>query len=138
MSNPSPNEFPLRLSSRESFARVRSALLNAGFNESNLCGVLKLTALSELGRLKRDEIDLQRAGDELAALVRLFLLWESISPAQAERVFPRTSLEAFFDLDLLRRNTSGQDTLASPVFLYPVSSFLIASDRQTIRDESEG
>src|SRR5262245_27999632 len=137
MSNPSPNQFPLRLGPQHLFAQARSALSNAGFNESNLCGVLKLTALSELGRLKRELIDLQGAANELAALIRLFLFGESMELTDAERALSAAHLDVFLGMDLLRRGTSGEDTVASPVFLYPVSGFLIASDRQTIHDESE-
>ena len=132
MPNPLSNEFPLRLGDPELFAQARHALSSAEFTEAKLCGILQLNALSELGRLKREAIDLRLVSKDLVALIQLFLLGESVARVDMERDFSRAHLEAFLGLDLLRSGPGDDATFWSPVFLYPVSGFLIASDRQTV------
>ncbi len=132
MANVSPSEFPLRFGAPEMFAEARSALIDAGFEESRLCDVLKLAALSELGRLKRAAVDFQPVSTRLKALIELFLFGESVVRAEVEEAFNVEQLKAFLELDLLRPAPSDLVAVRSPVFLYPVSGLLIASDRQSV------
>lgn len=132
MSDPLSNQFPLRLGTTQMFAQARDVFNTAEFNEANLCGILQLSSLSELGRLRREAIDVRSVSKKLAALVQAFLLGEPVARAEFERELPRAHLEALVDLDLLRPVSGHRDALCSPVFLYPVSDLLIASDRQDV------
>jgi SAM-dependent methyltransferase len=133
---PTTTDFPLRLGSRAQFEAVRSVLHNAGFDEGTLCGVLKVTALSELGTLQRTAIDLENLARPLSLLIRLFLLGETIAPQEFEAELGPDARSAFLALDLVRRGQFGGGCYYTPVFLYPVEEFLVVSDRQSNPDGS--
>jgi SAM-dependent methyltransferase len=136
MTQPPIAGFPLRLGGTEIFAQVRSTLAGARFDEATLCEALKLRSLSDLGKLKRDQIDLSSPSKPLPLLIKLFLLGEPVSRAEFEAELDALTREAFEQLDLVRRGDFAGGCYYSPVFLYPVEGFLIVSDRQTTPDGS--
>jgi len=136
MSAASQGDFPLRIGGADHFAQVRSALKAASYDEATLCKVLKLASLSELGTLKRENIELSALAPPLAFLIRLFLLGEPVPCPEFEGELNPATREALLALDLARAGDFAGRSYYTPVFLYPVEGFLIASDRQSNPDGS--
>lgn len=129
--------FPLRLGSRDDFTRVSLFLRAACFNEATVCRVLHIDDMADLSSIKREVLALASAESEVfTLLVRLFLFTECVPVADVERIMGSDALDAFRVLDMLREgNFAGQDKVYySTVFLYPVASLIIASDRRNNPD----
>ena len=115
-------------------AQVREAMRGAGFDGGTLCRVLNISALSELGSLQRGEIDFSKVPGTLALSIKVFLFGELVARDEFESRLDASTREALLALDLVRANSSaGKLSLDgngfySPVFLYPVDGFLIATD----------
>ncbi len=143
ISAPRPNHaLPLRLGSREEFARLRSLLTEASFDEPTICRTLKLEAMDKLGAINPQEADLAAAGSEtLALLIRMFLFLEVARRAEVERLIDPATLRCLVALDLLRPGqfelpSGSEEVYYSSVLLYPVAGLLIASDRYKSPDGS--
>lgn len=136
MSTSSNCDLPLCLGEPGHFAEVRSALQAAGYDEATLGQVLKLTSLSELGTLKRENMELSTLAPPLALLIRLCLLGEPVPGAEFEGALHPATREALLALDLARAGDFAGRCYYTPVFLYPVEGFLIVSDRQGNPDGS--
>ncbi|HSK29158.1 MAG TPA: methyltransferase, partial [Candidatus Limnocylindria bacterium] len=137
----SPNQaFPLRIGSAEDFAHVGSILRAACFDEETVCRVLGIADMSDVGSIRRDRFKLS---GYLGLLIRLFLFLESIPRYEVERWIAPDSLRHLLALDLLRRapNVSkahdSSEIYHSSVWLYPVTDFIIATDRGRNPDGSE-
>ena len=137
----SPNqEFPLRLGSATYFARVESILRAAHFNKVTICRMFDIEDMSDIGSINREKADLSGI---LGLFIRVFLFLESIPRAEVERLLEPVALRSLRALDLIRIGALRSDTrnaaemYYSPVWLYPVDGFLIASDRRTNPDGSE-
>ncbi len=133
---------PLRLGSTQEFARLRSLLAEACFDEPTICRSLKLEAMDRLGTINPQEADLTAAGSErLALLIRMFLFLEAVPRAEVERLIDPATLRCLVALDLLRPGQfespkGSQEVYYSSVLLYPVAGLLIASDRYKSPDGS--
>ena len=127
---------PLRLGAPELFRRVRSSLQQASYDEAALCSVLKIPSLHLLGTLRREEIDLKPVGRKLALFIRLLLLGDAVLRDEFEAGVDSETRNAFLELDLLRLDEASGGTYFSPVFVYTVEGFVVASDRQTNPDGS--
>jgi Fe-S-cluster containining protein/SAM-dependent methyltransferase len=137
----SPNQaFPLRIGSADDFAHVESMLRAACFDEETVCRVLGIADMSDVGSIRRDRFNLS---GYLGLLIRLFLFLESIPRHEVERWIAPDSLRHLLALDLLRRaaNVSqahdSSEIYHSPVWLYPVTDLIIATDRGRNPDGSE-
>lgn len=119
--------FPLRIGTADEFRRVADALRAAGYDDATLCRRFDLGDMSDIGRIDIGPPDYARIGEPLATLIRLFLQVEHVPRADAEKVFDRNTLDAFIALDLLRAEADAT-AYYTPVFLYPVAGFAIASD----------
>ncbi|MBI5383076.1 MAG: class I SAM-dependent methyltransferase [Verrucomicrobia bacterium] len=133
-----PSDFPLRLTTAETHARIHSALRDAGFDEATLCRELKIQNLSHLGRVKWKEVNFATLPAQLQRSAGLFLFGEQMPRADLEQVFGAEVIAALLETGLLRPMKSAPDTLVSPVFFYPVGGFLIASDRHDDPDGQPG
>src|SRR5262249_8067288 len=132
-------EFPLRLGREEDFARTRSLLNNAQFDEETICRIFKIRDMAKLSSLERAKLDLSSAdSDLLALLIKLFILVDSIPYDEVKRHIDAETIDALFALDILRKgNFADEETVCySTVFLYPVAGMLIASDRHNNPDGS--
>lgn len=132
-------EFPLRIGSKEDFARARSLFEKAGFNEETVCRVFKISDMAKLSSLEREKIDLSSIGsDLLVLLIKLFILVDSMPLDEIKKQIDDETIDALFALDILRTGNFGDDKQGcySTVFLYPVAGMLIASDRHNNPDGS--
>ena len=133
-----PHEFPLRAGPVESFARVRQVLHESGFDEVTLCRELKLPSLGELGRVRWQDPARPKLPEVLHHWAGVFLFGERVPRAPLEQLTGGETLEEFLSLGLLQVSKRSPDCLVSPVFLYPVAGFLIASDRYNDPDGEIG
>lgn len=127
---PDPNgaaPYPLRIGATDAFARVRSALAKLGFDDANLCRLLELEGMSEIGRVDAARFT-SALPPELALSVGVLIRGEARPIAELERVFGAV-LEDFLELGLIKRLNRDPQRAFSPVWLYPVSGVLVVSDR---------
>jgi SAM-dependent methyltransferase len=132
---------PLRIGSREDFARVKSMFESAGFDESTVCRVLGIDKISAIGSATLAEHTKTDANANLLILlIRLFLLLESIERGEVERCIGPSDLDSMLALDLIRLSVLREDQSEplhfSPVLLAPISGLLVASDRYNNPDGS--
>jgi SAM-dependent methyltransferase len=136
------DSFPLRLASPEVFAQARQGLHAAGFDEGTLCRVLNIASLAELASIRRAEVDFSKTPPALVIAIKLFLFGEAITREEFEGGWVVSGRDALAKLDLVRTDPCVAQCspaplhCSSPVFLYPVDDFLIASDRQSHPDGS--
>jgi len=131
--------FPLRLGSVEDFSRVESLLRSLRFDEETVCRSLGIASLADLGSVRRDTVDLARAGSAAVALLfRLFLFIEPVPRGELAAALDNDALNPLLALDLLRPGPpqNGAETYCATVLLYPVAGLLIASDRHENPDRS--
>ena len=124
---------PVRIGTREEFATVAQLLREAEFNERTICEQFGLSDISEVGRLINTRVDRADIASQLSVLVRLFLALTFVPGAEIDRACDRQSIDSLLSLGLLRPDGPN---FYSPVFLYPVDGFVIASDRLTNIDGS--
>jgi SAM-dependent methyltransferase len=127
---------PLRIGAPDEFARARSLLLAAGFDDQTITRGLGGEGAPEVESLTAETPDLANLRADLALLVRLFLLGEPARKRDAARLLDADLTAALAGLDLLREAPSAPESYYSPVSLHPVGGLLIASDRQTSPDGS--
>ena len=123
--------FPLRLEPAPAFGRVIGALRAAGFDEPTVCRVLRIDAISDLGSAREDTADfdaMAAVSPQLPLYVRLFLLLRTVLRRDLTAALDPDTLWAFQALDLLRDRPDDAARCYSPVLLYPVSGFVVASD----------
>ncbi|MGB9180920.1 MAG: class I SAM-dependent methyltransferase [Pyrinomonadaceae bacterium] len=141
------HDWPLRLGTREDFARVREAFRLASFDDATVCRVLKIKDMSDLGAvdpLKTDitslisKADLSDVSGQLAFFIRAFLFLEFVAREEVTRLFDRQTIYSFLALDVLRIEASESDEARyyTPAFIYPVGGFVVASDLYRNRDNS--
>jgi Fe-S-cluster containining protein len=132
-------ELPLRLGSVEDFARVEVTLRTASFDEATICRMFDIQEMSDIGSIDRSKADFSGLP---GLILRLFFFLDSVPAEEVERWSEPTLLGCLLRLDLLRRGwfgpakNDGREVYYSPVWLYPVAGFLIASDRRTNPDGS--
>ena len=135
----SDQEFPLRIGRADDFARVESMFRTAQFDEIAVCRMFDIAEMSDLGSIDPKRVDL---ASRLGLLLQVFLLLESVPRVEVERWVEPDALALLQRLDLVRLGTvdlgnpNGTEFYYSPVWLYPVAGFLIASDRRTNPDGS--
>jgi SAM-dependent methyltransferase len=127
----------LHLGTADDFARVRSALQAAGFDEATLCQTLKIEGMSDIGGITLSEVDFSNVTEQLQLFIRLFFCQRLVPRAEVERVLDQEILKAFLSLGILGADEFGADNFYARVLLYPVAEFLMASDRHTNPDGSE-
>lgn len=126
---------PVRIGTPADFASAAQLLRKASFDERTICEAFGLEDISELGRLTVADVARADIAQQLSVLIRLFVLLIFVPRADVEQAFDPDSLGPLIALGLLCHDESA-DNLYSPVFLYPVDGFLIASDRLTNADGS--
>lgn len=136
---------PLRLEPAAAFAAVERALHAARFDEATICEALGVETMAEAAGVAHAELSgkvFPTPG--LGLLLRLLLYGDALPETEVGRALDRPTLDALLTLDLLRagdgapaaRAPSGPPAYYSPVKLYPVAGFLIASDRDGNPDGS--
>src|SRR5439155_13634594 len=130
---------PLRLGSVADFSRVEALLRGVQFYEPNVCRVLGIASMADLGTVRPDQVDLTAAGSTtLALLIRLFLLIEQVPQEEVARAIEPEAVTALVALDLLGPAVTpdGAEAYGATVLLYPVAGLLIVSDRHENPDRS--
>ena len=127
---------PLHIGTADEFARVRSALQAAGFDEETICRTLKIEEMCDVGSINLHEVDFSNVPEQFQLFVRLFFVLRLVPRAEVERLLDRETLSAFLSLGLLGTGEFGADEFYARVLLYPVAGFLMASDRHTNPDAS--
>lgn len=130
-------DVPVRLGTKEDFARVASSLRNAHFDEETIQRTFKIENMSDIGSVKEREVDFSHTSAELQLFIQLFLFQRLAPLSEVERVLDRVTLEAFLALGLVGRGEFGEEQVYSKVLLYPVAGFLVASDRHSNPDGSD-
>ena len=135
---PPSQDVPLRLVTAAEFARVRSLLHAAQFEEEMVCRALHIASMADLGAARREHLDTAASSATFALLVRLFVLVEAVPVTEVEGAVDAPMLDSLVALDLLRltRRADGNEVYFAPVLLYPIAGLLIASDRYENPDGS--
>jgi SAM-dependent methyltransferase len=141
-SSTSVSSFPLNIGTDQDFARVRSLLDSASYNEANVCDLLKIRQMSDVSTVSREILDLNvSSASKLGVLIRVFLFLDTISTEQAEHFMGSETVESLLALDLFRRTVSettagsGNPGYYSSVWLYPIGEMLVTSDRSDNPDD---
>jgi methylase of polypeptide subunit release factors len=129
-------DVPLRLGTEQEFARVAAALRQANFDEATILRTCRIESLSDLGSVNEADLDLANTSAELRLFMQLFLFQRLVPLATVKSVIGTDELEVFFALGLLGSGEFGADQVYSKVLLYPLSGFLVASDRHSNPDGS--
>jgi SAM-dependent methyltransferase len=129
---------PLRLGEEASFRTVREFLAQNEYADRVVAARLGFERLDMIGRYDLCDHAARernfRNTDALNVLIRIFVLGQTLGPAEVCGVVPAGVLAAMEDLDLVRRH---EDAFHSPVLLYPIAGLWIASDRFRNPDRSE-
>ena len=123
------------MGSYEQFAAVARLFREAGFNEGTICRAFGLGDMSDVGRLTSEDVARADISRELSVLVQLFLVLVLVPRPEVEQALDAESIKSLAALGLLVHDDPG-DNFYSPVLLYPVDGFVIASDRLTNADGS--
>lgn len=120
---------PLKIGTREEFARVARALREVSFDEQTICRAFHLGDMSDVARLRVADLDQAGISSQLQVMVRLFLVLRLVPRPEVERAFDETTVSSFLSLGLLGRGEFG-DNYYAKVLLYPINGLVIASDRE--------
>lgn len=134
MNPPSCVDFPLRFETVDP-RPVRDLLRESGFEETTLCRLFGIEDMSGLGSVKWEKAQLDAVPARLRLFVDVFLRGRAIDAALFQNAVGAEMASAFQGLGLVRRHRVNPGLLVSPVWLYPVAGFVVASDR---RDDPEG
>lgn len=129
--------FPIFLGQSVDFARVRTFLNDAGFDEVALCRVLRMKDMSALGRVRWEEISLAELSAPLRWAINVFARGLPASESESQSVCGEETLASFRALGLLRARRDFPQKLVCPVWLYSVDGFVVVSDRTTDPDGGE-
>jgi SAM-dependent methyltransferase len=130
-----PGTFPLVIGTAQDFARVRSLLNSAGYNEAAVCGLLKIRQMSDVSGVTREQLDSNVPNTStLGVLIRVFLFLHTISAEETRDFIGPEALQSLLALDLFRHSAaevagSSNSGYYSSVWLYPIGELVVASDR---------
>lgn len=130
-------EVPVRLGTKQDFARVASSLRNAHFDEETIQRTVKIARMSDVGSVKEQEVDFSNTAAELQLFIQLFLFQRLVPLSTVEHILDPLTLAAFLALGLLGHGEFGEEQVYAKVLLYPVAGFLVASDRHSNPDGSD-
>jgi len=121
-------DYPIRLGTAEDFALVRSYLRDLHLDHESIHETLPLKEDGRLDAAKWDETKATlRAA--LALAIDVFVRGDSVSASDFRASCGEDTHRAFCALGLLCPDKSAAGRLVSPVLVYRVDGFLIASDR---------
>ncbi len=135
MSSVACPSLPLCLGAANEFALAQEFFRRANFDDQTLCRLLSMSDMSDLGTVRWDEIKLDSASDSLRWCIRVFLRGLPAPRDQSRVVCGQETLSAFLSLGLLRAAKKEPSSVLCPVWVYPVDSFVVASDR---REDPDG
>jgi SAM-dependent methyltransferase len=132
--------FPLKFGSDEDFSRIECLLRHTGYGEENLCRILRVPEICDFAKVNPDTFVANPEEPEaLVLLIRIFFLLQDVLEAEVRRLIPASEIESLVALDLIRpagpptaaeTATDGGQRFCAAVWLYPVGSFFVASDKE--------
>ena len=127
--------FPLRSECPAELALIRGFFREAGFDEATLCRGLGIEDMSGLGLVAWEQV----AADAFSAAghwcLGVFARGRPVAAVTAREICGEPVLRALRNTGLLRPSRKDPAALVSPVWLYPLAGFVVASDRV---DDPEG
>jgi methylase of polypeptide subunit release factors len=128
----------LEIGTSAQFAALRGFLADAGYRESRICEKLGLASAEALDIVALSENLKERVAspEPLHTLIRLFLLGDFVSIAEAETQFPGSTWAAMNALGLIEDDPSDPKRCFGSVALYPVADLFIVSDRWSNPDRT--
>ena len=127
----------MRLGQAEEFACVLGFLRQAEFCEVNLCRALGMENMSDFGRVRWSEVQLDSLSAPLRWCLQVFARGLPVAETESRAICGTEVFAAFQALGLLRAPRNDPNALICPVWLYPVDGFLIVSDRTSDPDGGE-
>jgi methylase of polypeptide subunit release factors len=128
---PSVGPMPLRSGTTAEFACVRSFLREIGFDERAVIEALKIPSISRLRDADFACIDRATTPPDLLTAIGLLIGGDAVASDRLRAACGDKTFAALMALDLIRDARGQEGAVLCPVWLYPVSGFLMASDRQT-------
>jgi hypothetical protein len=127
-------DYPIRLGAAEHFALVRGHFGDLALDYASIHDTLPR---KEDGTLDNAKWAATKAAvrPALALAIDVFFVGDTVSEADFRATCGEDTYRALCSLGLLRRDNAAPGRLASPVWLYHVDGFLVASDRL---EEAEG
>jgi SAM-dependent methyltransferase len=128
-----PTPSPLRLEPASAIETVRTALRDAGFDESTICRRLELESINEFRAIRDGRPDVAPA-DALDVLIRLYLDNEPLGWSAATELLSPGVMDAMRTVGLVREHRLDASRVVSNVLLSPTESLFIASDVAAVPD----
>ena len=127
--------FPLSLENPGSFGPVREFLRAASYDDATVRRVLGMESMCDLGEVRWDEVQREELDPALNLCIDLFLLCDQVPAERFLEACGEDAAEALRALGLVRAVRTDPDRVVSPVWLYPVDGFVVASDRRSDPDD---
>ena len=121
--------FPLRIAAADDLSLIRSFLRQAEYDDATLCRLLGLVNMSAFGRVDWDKVQLETFPPALRWCLGVFARGLPTEARLAGEICGEKLLHALLAAGLLRPSKNSGSALVCPVWLYPVESFVVASDR---------
>src|SRR5579864_1080828 len=131
------DSFPLVMGSAEQFLALRSALMNLHYDEASICaraGVQSIFEFRTKSEQRQTGIELS---DALDALIHLFMDGETLHCSHLRSLVAAPQIEVLETMGVVGPVPDQPDFYFATVFLYPVASLYIASDRGMAIDKSD-
>ena len=130
-----PLDCPLRLGLPEDFAAIRNFFRQAHFDDATLCRVLQIGGMTDFGRVRWEELQLDLLSASLRWSLNIFARGLQAGEAESRTLCGEKVFAALNAVGLLRPAKKNPGGVLCPVWVYPVDGFVMASDR---REDPEG
>ena len=128
---------PLIMGSADEFRAWRAALINLHYDEASICSRAGIRSIFEFRTKSEQRQTGIELNDALDALIHLMMDGETMHRSHLRSLLPGPPLEALESMGVLARVPDQPDLYYATVFLYPVASLYIASDRGMAIDKSD-
>jgi SAM-dependent methyltransferase len=123
------------LGSLEEFATVRNFFQMAEFDDRTVCQVLQIGGMTDFGRVRWEEIQLDSQSAFFRWCLNIFARGLQAGESESRTLCGEKVFAALKAVGLLRPAKKNPDAVLCPVWVYPVDGFVMASDR---REDPEG
>jgi methylase of polypeptide subunit release factors len=127
--------YPIRIGRPEEFARVRDFFRAADFNDADICRLLAIETMSDIGGVDWSKVARDAMPPALGWCIDTFVRGAPPPAAKSSAICGEAVFAAFQSLGLLRPAKRDADALVSPIWLYPIDDFIMVSDRH---DDPDG
>ena len=128
---------PLVIGSAGQFQALRSALMNLHYDEASICARAGIRSIFEFKTKFENRQSGIELNDALDALIHLMMDGETMHGSLLRSLLPEAEVEVLKTMGVLDQVPGQPDLYYSTVFLYPVASLYIASDRGMAVDKSD-